>query len=882
MAAKLLGGLFDRPLTPNIPIPTRATTRPAADEPSPGGDGGEPDPGDGGGGGSPPPGEDNPIGAYCPPGSVMDITGYCIPLSGTGAPVVVTIPPSGGPISVTPVEGDIGDVNIQNNIDNTIAVTDTGIQSVADAVSGAIANAASTAATIARQAASQVAGALSNIATNITSGIAAALGNIGSVITGIASVVWNNLQNIVQAIGSSVSDLISKAVTFLQPILANIASVLDNLTQTVQNLYDNVIYPLLNFYQTTVSTIGALTVAIEQDLKTGISGLLALPGQLVDALGSIDATLDRTVQQLGTINGTTVSSGITFAGQTLPQPFGDAMAASLGGSVLSSSIKTTFGGNVPISNESLAAVSAEAISGLGTLLSDVLNTITKTYSGTFDQLHADWTDVGSVFVGLLDGLLSLLTTATAIGALTLPLIDAAEQQARILVPTRKLDPATVVAAMQRGFLTSQAGLAEISTSGLDPTRTQVLIDLNVFLADVNQALDWWYRGIINDQDLSSNMSAHGVTDSDQVAIKAGSVYLPSIGDLLRWTNFGIISEDELAANMAILRYDQAQVQAVLSSYQQHETPEILSQLDGLLNNSSIGWISNTLNTPVPQPVSTAGQRMGYHPDLTKYIWLSHWELPPVDTFIESYFRGYRTLTEVNARLAMANIPSELWNEVVQDRRPLIPFFFLASYIKSGTLTVEQGLAEFAKLGYDEQHLALFEAAFTPKASTVTATAAATVHTLSIANARELWGEGALTDEQYTGILEAHGYTSPMAALQLQADAISVHLKTQKQTLTDYTAQVEAGILSMDDAIQQLTQQGFTSAQVAKFQVTVNKALAVAVKHPSLSQLLAFVKAGYITVTQYTTELISQGWTDPWLTAFTLTAQSDAPTSTATP
>lgn len=844
-ATQLLGGLFDRPLVPKDG--TALTARVRTDG-----------------------GPDYPlcdeidafcIDGQCLPGYAVDIIGQCEYIEGGPQPFLPPTP------TTMPTETTAASPNVTVIVNNAVTATDEGVEQVASAVNSAIRAASDAASQIATDTATKVASGIKGVVDSIASGIASAFGNIGDVLKLIASTIWDNLKSIVGTIADNIGDLLSKIRDFLTPILTSIKDVVDTITKQVQLINDTLIKPIADLYNSTIKTVATLTTAIEQDLHEGIGGLLKIPGQLADQLGSFDATLNRTVQQLGTANKETITAGVKEFGDTVPTPFGAAMAKALGGNSITSVLSTTFGGKVNLSSESLQQVSQEAISGLGTLLREILSITVESFKDSFDNLHADWASVGSVFVGLLDGLLGIITTLTAIGAITEPLIEAAKEEANTLIPIVKLDPATVIEAMRRGILTSQAGITEISKHGIDKTRTQVLIDLDVFLADINQALDWWYRGIIGEDDLTANLTAHGMESSDQIAFKAGSVNLPSLADLQRWLDFGIITNGEFTTNAKVLRYDDAQITAILSTYQARETPQTRAQLDGLLNNSSAGWLTGTLNLPVPPDVSLAGARAGYHPDLVRYIWLSHWSLPSVQQFVQSYFRGLRTKTELEQRLAIENIPKEVWDELVQIQRPLIPFRSIPSYVKNGLMSESQAEDELAAHGFDLAHVQIILKAIKPVAAATTATAVAAVHTLSQSNAKTLWSEGAITDAQYTEVLEAHGYTADTAALQLKADAITEHIKAQKSTLADYTAQVEAGVLSLDDAVSQLTLAGFTTAQVAKFQVAVTKSLKVNAKHPSLGELKTFLKAQVIDIDVFKAELQAQGWTDPWLSAF---------------
>jgi hypothetical protein len=332
-------------------------------------------------------------------------------------------------------------------------------------------------------------------------------------------------------------------------------------------------------------------------------------------------------------------------------------------------------------------------------------------------------------------------------------------------------------------------------------------------------------------------------------------------------NFGIITTDQFTLNAKVLRYDEAQISAILSTYQERESAATLSQLSGLLNVSASGWLSSTLNQPVPDVVAVAGQRAGQHADLVRYIWLSHWQIPEVNTFIQSYFRGIRTLTELQQRFTVANIPPELWDDIIQVNHSLIPYRSIPSFVNKGFMTMEQADKELTAHGFDLQHRQIILKAVTPPVDTTNQTAVAAIHTLSIGNAKTLWEEQAITDQQYSDILVAHGYDAPTAALQLQADKVAAHIKQQKKELSDITAQVESGDMTVDDAMSQLQLDGFTHGQVSKFALSIAKYNKVSVKLPSLAELNKFLKAELIDIDTYTQALKDSGWQEPWLTAF---------------
>lgn len=805
---------------------------------------------------------------FCPPGYIPNAFGGCdrdpfdTSLTGGG---LLSSPDDGGSNSGGTTLYDNSGNPITINITNNNKVLNDGIDKITDAVLKGITDAQNQTDDLVKRIRDNIEHAIAEEADGITQGINNASDNLATSIKVTSAATAATTAATAATVTKSITDQIDAVKNTITPLLSSITSFIDKVNAEVQKVNDTLISPIVNLYNTTVGEISTLTKAIETDLKEGISGLLKLPGQVADQIGSFDATLNRTVQQMGTINKETVTSSIDYLNAKFPEPFSAALSQALTGKTLANSLTTTFTDKQKLSSESLRQVSAEAISGLGTLLGELLSITGSTFESSLNNLHANWSSVESVFTGLLDGALSLLTTLTSIGVLASPLISAAEQEANKLVPVTKLDPGTVIGALRRGFIDTVQAISELRTKGYDETRAQVLIDMSVFLADSNQALDWWYRGIINDEDLIANLRQHGFEPEDITALKQGSIRLPGLAELTRWLNFGILTQEQFIANCKAIRYDDAQIQAILQTYRERETPQTLSALSGILNNSSAGFINNTLSQPVPDAVRIAGERAGYHPDLIQYIWLAHWQLPSVEAFTEMYFRGFRTRTELEQRMAMANIPKELWEDMIEIKRPLLPLRMIPSAYSKGLITLPQAETELRSHGHNELHIQMILQAYAPKTVTAPAGSTDALHALSLGNAKTLWNEGAITDEQYVAVLVAHGYSADVAALQLKGDQVAKHIKDQKQELNDLTEEVLAGAMDGDTAIQQLNTHGFTDAQISAFVNNINRKLRVNTKTPSIAELNKFLKAQIIDINTYAQGIQALGWQEPWLT-----------------
>jgi len=789
--------------------------------------------------------------------------------------------PTGHPtfdeLAAQPTQTSAGPITVIVNDVNT--VTQQALDSIAAAVNTGVTSAVDSSVDVIKSLVGGIGDVLKDVAGKIWDGLKAGIeaiaSNIGNIISAIGKNIGAILKDVVSALGTAITDL----KNVLVDAISHIAPILDSITKTVKNINDTLIQPIATFINTTVKTIADLTVAIQKDLHEGLAGIVNIPGQIAGGLSTIDASLNRTVEQLGKTNQATATSTVDYEGKTLPPLYSASTAAMLTGKTVAGTIKSTFAQSVNLAPETLQQVSQEAIAALGPLLKEVLEIVWTIVKSPFDQQHADWSAVENVFIGLLDGVLSILTTLTAVGALVEPLLEAASEEARTRVPITKLDVNSIVSALRRGFLDDNGASVELQKLGFDSTRQQVLKDLAVTLATPEIAIGWWFQGIIAEDDLDANLKGNGFTPDDISALKQGSMHLPQVADIARWRHFGIIQDDGVRNLLKVLRFDDTQIQAFLDTEQTRETAAGRAQLQGRLDASDQGWLHDTFLQATPDNVVTAGAREGLHPDTTRLAWLAHWNLPSIQQWINSYFRGLRTLTEVEYAMTAANIPKEVWDETIQVMRPLIPFRSISTYVKAGYMSELQAEQELAAHGFDLGRINVILKAVTASSGKSAAITAQKIATLSISNARTLFDDGALTEQQYEQVLQQHGYSAELAAAQVQADQISAHTRQRKTTLNNLLAEVETGSTTIDDAVSQLQAQGFSNSEISVFQLKVARTMKVNAKHPSIGDMKAFIKAGYMTVTQFVLELQAQGWTDPWITMF---AQMETPPNTTTP
>ena len=435
-------------------------------------------------------------------------------------------------------------------------------------------------------------------------------------------------------------------------------------------------------------------------------------------------------------------------------------------------------------------------------------------------------------------------------------------------PITKIDPGKVVELWSRGILAESDAREELISQGYNKSRQNLLYDGTHFQPDSGTLIDHWFRSIISADVLSQGLKALGYDDTQIEALKMGSIKLLDPSLLLQLWQRNLITEAEIRQALNVQRYDNAQIDGILSSG--FRPPNVAESIRGdairkVLGNFWLPFISDF--DTIPQEVKDAGRAEGMNDDTIRQQWWAHWNILDPATWINLYYRGHRSATELSAALDGFFIPPTLQLDLIDANRPLIPFRTLPTMLASGDITEEQARKKLQQHGFAAEDIdLLIKYAERSKAKATAATPTA-VKTLSIQNARTLFDDGAITQEQYVSILEAHGYTAALAAQQAQVDQIAAHAKERKQQLTDLESEVEVGTTTVDAAISQLAGAGFTAAEIARFQNAVRRTATKNTKHPSFPEMVHFFKAGLVTADMIKSELQVQGWLEPWLSAF---------------
>lgn len=760
-----------------------------------------------------------------------------------------------------------GEGPITVNVQDINTVTQEVINNIANAVSDGITTGATEAADIARNTSQQISGALQDTTNAITNGANAMFGRIGDFLKQIGTTIFDALKAVVVDIGKGIADLLTHPLQTIQDVISKIGPVLDSIAQHIQSINDHLIQPIATFINTTVKTIADLTVAIEKDLHEGLSGLLRIPTDIANGIGSLDATLNRTVEQISKVNASVWSGILGYGGDVTAHTDLKGLADTITQGSGFKQIFTTLRDHLHLTEESGEEIGRK----LTTLVPDLMREELNIVLGVFKGVFSDWSkimltaDVGAAF--LLEAAPVLAIFAIAALECIEPLHEHIKEIVRSEIPLTKLDPGTVVEALRRGIIDPKSAAEEVAVQGIDPARWKTLQDLGVYLADPSQSIDWFYRGIIPQADLDANLQAHGIQDADKTALIEGSAKLFDVSLASLLFQRGDLTEDQLRKVLSTARYTPHEADAYLDAMFRPPNPQEV--LEGAANRQLLGSFrlgSSDFDTIEPH-FHLAARAQGLDDLAERMLWWEHWQTGDIATWMSLYFRGIRTLTELKAVMTRHHVPPELHDDLIQAQRALIPFRTIPAMLLGGFISEADARQNLQAHGFtvgDTDRLINYARSKPKPKSTATA---AQSQGESMGHARTLFLDGAITVQQYHDVLIAHGIAESAAEAEVHVAQQEEILRERKQLGQSLVDQFLTGRITRESALQQMAAANFTIAEQSKYERQMHAAKAAAAKIPGEAELNHFRLNAIISDDQYVAALEAQGYSEMWASAF---------------
>lgn len=316
----------------------------------------------------------------------------------------------------------------------------------------------------------------------LTSAVSGTLGEIGSAVSKISGVAQiaiapaagapGSLTSVFSSIGHVVDEVSNTVSTFIKPI----ATVVGDVATLVQTINDKLILPVKNLVVGVSTGVNDLVYAFQHDLGHGLAGLAQLPTDLSNALTSTSAIFNRSMQQLGEINGLLATQVFGPAIVNAARPGLDALGNTIAGALAPQAF-------TPDDFTPETFSTPEGFQGFMDFYKQYIAAL-PTDAGFFEKL-------GHFLIGWETSVASLAMSLK-------PAIAYAEQFTNLHQPTRLVDPGDTIDAAYRGILEPSSANEELGKQGYSPDRITALMALKEFLVGPREAVSWAARGIISE------------------------------------------------------------------------------------------------------------------------------------------------------------------------------------------------------------------------------------------------------------------------------------------------------------------------------------------------------------------------------------------------
>lgn len=362
---------------------------------------------------------------------------------------------------------------------------------------------------------------LFHIGSKVVNNVGPIISNVASTVADIASKVsgfiksglgtaFDSLINFSRGIFWNIDTFINSSAQFLSGAIKPIHDFVSNISDFVNKLNSNLIEPIRSLSTNILSAVHVFSGQIAADVHQGILGFLKIPGDLADALTSVDAQFGRAMQQLGHFNRQTADESLVPG---LAGPISDGFKA----------LVAQFQAVEPATTLPVGALSNVNLSEPGQ--SDIMRKLVAQWEASLKDLPGV---VGTVFNLMWHSFQNLL----ALTATTEPALAEARQSANEALPVTTLSMGDVVTALYRGIISQDAANTEALREGLSTDRLKVLIENAAWLPSLRENLFMLWREMITETDALVVAKQHGLNESDWKILQASTQSPPRVGDAI--------------------------------------------------------------------------------------------------------------------------------------------------------------------------------------------------------------------------------------------------------------------------------------------------------------------------------------------------------------
>jgi len=269
----------------------------------------------------------------------------------------------------------------------------------------------------------------------------------------------------------------------------------------------------------------------------------------------------------------------------------------------------------------------------------------------------------------------------------------------------------------------------------------------------------------------------------------------------------------------------------------------------------------------PEAFGEWAQKQGLTLDWAQKYWAAHWALPSPRQGFEMLHRGIIEKPDLELLLRSLDVMPFWRDRLIQVAYSPYTRVDVRRMHKLGILTEGQVTEAYRDLGYDLEradNLTAFTVALNTPANLDDDLELGALSRTSILGFYE---DGLLNMDRAAKLLTDLGYTPEAAALYLQAVDSDEERATRKAETDQILEQAESGVLTFNEAQDQLRALGLETAEVDKAVTRLLRIQQKRTKIPSRAEGEAMMKAGVLSVGDYRELLARLGYSTRWSDAY---------------
>lgn len=672
-------------------------------------------------------------------------------------------------------------------------------------------------------------------------GLSGVLGSLGAGIGGSISSALGTLQESQSSILGGLGDVIKSVKDTIGPILQSVGGVVHDVANTVRDINEGVIKPIVGPINEAIDTFKALRQILERDLKDGIKGILRIPEDVSNALGSLDATITRSLQMLGLQN----SDALT---RIMVPAMRGADGRTMGD--LNLTIESVLA-NAPGTFTPPPRVHLEEGPNIEAFKEWVRKQQEELYAEkSLPGLIVNWLSRG---VAVIEGL----------AVERRPFLKLWEEEAFRAAGVERYDPATALRLYGDDVISEQDCIEEIRAAGYSETRAKALVEGVRQLPNTSQALEWYRNRWIDSVTATKMLRTANWSEQDIELLLNSSYRVLAAGDLVELMRRGLLSTAEVQGELERQGYRQFDANLLVrSSSRLLGLQDLIQAYDrASVEHQGIGF--DTLRQAAPPELKAQGAALGIEPGDVDVLWANHWRLLTPELACRAYFRGYINLPMLREALASYSIPAELHENFIDLQRPVLSYRQILQLVQHGIISEGDGVAELRKLGYGDVNANYIVQLELHAAKPGAAQQADTTHGLTQATVLSLYDSGTITDDEASKLLAELGWVDEAIASTLLLHQVRAASAERQSSIDLVIARAKAGLFTYEDAIGELGNLSLTSAESTKAVARLTSEVTQHTKLPSESQLLAMWKHGLLSETATLQALTLLGFSEAW-------------------